>query len=147
MRCFYPFLNLSGPNYIGIFGIIFSLTTMVVCHKHCKISLDLVLANNDNSMGCKFLLFGNEPATPPHSFLTTMITNILPLSLIFLINAQPPPCDPFYEVCPGVACDPVGLAGQVIITSPNDTSFAYLEQPVLISIKTTDLTNEKYSFN
>jgi hypothetical protein len=69
------------------------------------------------------------------------------LLLLVAVHAQPPPCDPFYEVCPNAECDSAGQAGQILFRSPTDASFFFLNSPINITIDFTPLTNRQYSQN
>ena len=58
-------------------------------------------------------------------------------------------CDPFHAVCPeytngSAACDPVQVAGQIIVNSPNDTSFFYTNENINVTISYTANCDPRY---
>ena len=59
-------------------------------------------------------------------------------------------CDPFRAVCPSYTdgtdqCDDVMQgAGQIILNSPNQTSFFYINENINVSISYTTNTNPQY---
>ena len=58
-------------------------------------------------------------------------------------------CNPFYAVCPSYTngtdmCDAVQVAGQIIVNSPNDTSFFYVNEDVNITISYTSNVDPRY---
>ena len=55
-------------------------------------------------------------------------------------------CDPFHAVCPSYtngidACDPVMVAGQIIVNSPNDTSYFYVNEDINVTVSYTSNTD------
>lgn len=71
---------------------------------------------------------------------------ILQILFFVLTNAQQteaPSCDPFTTKCPDVDCDLPQVSGQVLINSPNATSYQYVDKPINFTISFTTQTNER----
>lgn len=85
---------------------------------------------------------GNGTATTGNGTATGNRTNSPPLGLPIPGRFANGTCDPFHAVCPeytngSMTCDPVQVAGQIIVNSPNDTSFFYANENINVTISYT----------